>query len=250
MYQSIDFIINWFNIGTKWVKILIENKEKKPGAADISTKIRKAISNGELNFKDKLPPERVMAEFFHVSRGTIRSALNMLETDNYIVIKPGSGAFVSFEKSKAIMSQVENANPLELIDARFAIEPHICRLAILHGKREHFNKLDTLMTMMENNTDHVKEFAVADTNFHKTLAESTGNNLLIWIISQITAARGLPEWTKARNMTLNKEIVTMYNAQHRNILNSICAREPELAASAMKEHLETARLSLTRAAGT
>ena len=175
---------------------MIENTKKKPGAANISTNIRKAILNGELNFKDKLPPERVMAESYHVSRGTIRSALNMLEADNYIAIKPGSGAFVSFEKTKVIMSQVENANPLELIDARFAIEPHICRLAILHGKREHFDKLDTLMTMMENNTDHVKEFAVADTNFHKTLAESTGNNLLIWIIVKLPQPEGFQNGKK------------------------------------------------------
>ena len=229
---------------------MIENNQKKLCAADIATKVRRDISNGGLNFKDKLPPERVMAEFYNVSRGTIRSALSMLEIDNYIIIRPGSGAFVAFEKSKVIMAQVETANPLELIDARFAIEPHICRLAILHGKREHFDKLDALMTMMEKSTGHVKEFALADTNFHKTLAESTGNNLLMWIISQITAARALPEWTKARNMTLNKEIVTLYNSQHRNILDYISAREPELAASAMKEHLETARLSLTRASGT
>jgi DNA-binding FadR family transcriptional regulator len=229
---------------------LIKNSIKKIGAADISAKIKKEILSGSLNFQDKLPPERSMAEFYKVSRGTIRSALNFLEIEDYIIIKPGSGAFVSFNSSKAIISEVENANPLELIDARFAIEPHICRLAILYGKREHFDKLDALMTMMEKNTNDVKEFAVADTSFHKTLAESTGNNLLIWIISQITAARGLPEWTKARNLTLNKKIIVLFNSQHRNILSAIIAREPELAASAMKEHLETARLSLTRASGT
>ena len=139
---------------------------------------------------------------------------------------------------------------MELIDARFAIEPHLCRLAILNGKKEHFQKLDQFTDIMDNSTEDVKAFAEADTNFHKTLAESTGNNLLIWIISQITAARGLSEWNKAKNLTLNKEIMSLYNSQHTVIIDCIKAREPELAASAMKEHLETARLSLTRASGT
>ncbi len=249
MNQKIDFFVNWFTFGTKRTTSLAIQK-KKIGARDISIKIRGDIIDGKIDFDEKLPSERTLAKFYGVSRGTVRSAQKNLEEQSYIIVKPGSGAFVSFERSKAIISPVENANPLELIDARFAIEPHICRLAILHGKREHFEKLDSYMTLMEKNPDRTKEFAIADTNFHKTLAESTGNNLLIWIISQITAARSLPEWTKARNLTLNSEIVSLYNLQHRNILNSLIAREPELAASAMKEHLETARLSLTRASGT
>ena len=245
--------MTFYKIGLVLVQkrsVRLETNKKKLGALDISTKIRKEIFDGGIAFKEKLPAERVLADFYNVSRGTIRSALKHLEKDHYLTIKPGSGAVVSYERLKAIVSPVENANPLELIDARFAIEPHICRLAILHGKREHFEKLDDYMTLMEKNPDHTKEFAIADTSFHKTLAESTGNNLLIWIISQITAARDLPEWTKARNLTLNKDIVTLYNLQHRNILNALIAREPELASSAMKEHLETARLSLTRASGT
>ena len=228
----------------------MEKKNIKLGSKAISIKIRTEILEESVAFDEKLPSERILSEGYGVSRGTIRSALKNLERQGYIVIKPGSGAFISFEKTRAIVSPVENANPLELIDTRFAIEPHVCRLAILHGKREHFEKLESYMDVMEKNSENAKEFALADTNFHKTLAESTGNNLLIWIISQITAARSLPEWTNARNLTLNKEIMCIYNLQHRNVLTSLIAREPELAATAMKEHLETARLSLTRASGT
>ncbi|MEK9814231.1 MAG: FCD domain-containing protein [Paracoccaceae bacterium] len=39
-----------------------------------------------------------------------------------------------------------------------------------------------------------------------------------------------------------------YNKQHRKILEALYRREPEAAANSMKEHLETVRLSLTRAA--
>ena len=141
--------------------------------------------------------------------------LSTLANEKIIEIKPGSGAFVSFENTKTIVPQVKNSTPLELIDARFAIEPHICRLAILHGRQDHFIKLEKLAYQMDKSIGNAKDFSSADTNFHKTLAESTGNNLLIWIISQITAARGMAGWTKARNMTLNEETMAMYNIQHR-----------------------------------
>ena len=51
-----------------------------------------------------------------------------------------------------------------------------------------------------------------------------------------------------RHLTLNETTIARYNTQHRQILNAIRTREPERVATLMKEHLETARLSLTRAA--
>ena len=70
------------------------------------------------------------------------------------------------------------------------------------------------------------------------------------IINQINSERGQDEWTRAMLQPLNNTIIRTYNIQHRQILVAIKAREPERAASLMKEHLEIARLSLTRAAGT
>ncbi len=70
------------------------------------------------------------------------------------------------------------------------------------------------------------------------------------LIGQITSVRELDEWRRMRHLTLNEGIITQYNSQHRQILNAIRTREPARAANLMKEHLETARLSLTRAAAT
>ncbi|MDD9978141.1 MAG: FCD domain-containing protein, partial [Boseongicola sp.] len=92
--------------------------------------------------------------------------------------------------------------------------------------------------------------AEADTAFHRALANSTRNSLLMWLIGQMNSVRSLDEWTRMRQLTLDNQIINQYNHQHREILNAIRSREPERAASKMKEHLETARLSLTRAAET
>ncbi len=228
----------------------IMNSTLKYGSENIASELRREILNGQILAPEKLPAERELAEKYQVSRGTVRAALSKLEKEKFIEIKPGSGAFVIHKTSAVPVSEVKNANPLELIDARFALEPHICRLAVLHGKKDQFQKLETLVEAMEKSVKDPVQFASADTAFHQVLADCTGNNLLIWIINQINSVRGQDEWTKARHQTLNDSIIRTYNIQHKQILSAIKLREPEKAASSMKEHLEIARLSLTRAAGT
>ena len=171
-----------------------------------------------------------------------------LEREGLLETKAGSGTYVRAQATHEVPSAVEGATPLELIDARFALEPHICRLCVLHGRREDIETLESLCQRMENATGDPAAFSEADTAFHKTLAATTRNNLLIWLIGQINTVRSLDEWTRMRHLTLDAQIISQYNTQHREILNAVRAREPERAAAKMKEHLEAARLSLTRAA--
>ena len=226
------------------------DSSSKLGSSGVASILRKLIIKGEYQKKDKLPAERSLAEKFEVSRGTVRSALETLASEDYLDIIAGSWAYVKFDQSNRVISQVENSNPLELIDARFALEPHICRLSVMHGRKSHFDELEALLDTMETNSKNPSIFSEADTSFHKTLALSTGNSLLIWVIGQINGVRGQEQWTRARHLTLNPVIINTYNKQHRLILESIKRREPEQASLIMKEHLETARLSLTRAVGT
>jgi len=51
-------------------------------------------------------------------------------------------------------------------------------------------------------------------------------------------------------VTLDEQIIRTYNTQRRLILDALHARDPERSAMSMKDHLETARRSLTRAAET
>ena len=223
---------------------------RKKGAADIAALIRRDISNGTLQPLDRLASERVLAESYNVARGTIREALNRLAEENLVEIRRGSGTYVVQSQDIQIPPSIEHASPLELMDARFALEPHICRLAVMNGRRKDFDALEALCDKMDNVGEDGAGFSEADTNFHRTLVQCTRNSLLIWIIDQITSVRSQDEWTRMRRLTLGKGIIAQYNTQHRQILEALRNREPERAANIMKEHLETARLSLTRAADT
>jgi len=193
---------------------MIDSKSTRLGSNEIAATLRREISNGDRAPRERLQPERELAEVYGVSRSTVRAALNRLAEEGLVEIKRGSGTYVAEASGSAtqINMLVENARPLELIDARFALEPHLCRLAVLHARTTDID--------------------------------------LIWFNTQISAVRIQDEWSRMRQITLNSETMALYNKQHRQILEAIRTREPELAAARMKEHLETARLSLTRAAST
>ena len=224
--------------------------DQKLGAADIAALMRREISKGNLQLHDRLAPERVLAETYGAARGTVRKALTRLEEEGYVETRPGSGTYVVHTPDDASAGPIDNATPLELMDARFALEPHICRLAVLHGRQTDFDRMETLCTAMEGCLDDPVSFSDHDTDFHRALAQSTRNGLLIWIMDQIANVRSQDDWTRMRHLTLDAATIGQYNTQHRQVLNALRTREPERAATIMKEHLESARLSLTRAAET
>ena len=222
----------------------------KRGSPEIAAEMRRAIESGEYQRFERLPASRELAEQFGVARNTLRDALYQLESEGLLETRAGSGTYVLAEKKAPVPSAVKDSNPLELIDARFALEPHICRLAVLHGRRADFDALEALCDRMDEAVNDPPAFSEADAEFHKRLAEATGNRLLMWLIQEISMVRLLDEWTRMRHLTLDENIIVQYNRLHREILQAIRTREPERAAAKMKEHLEVARLSLTRASDT
>lgn len=213
-------------------------------AADIAAVLRREIVDGQRLGNERLPPTRELSESFGVARNTLRSALVQLDREGLVRIRAGSGTYV-VEQSDG--EETENAAPLELIDARFALEPHVCRLAVLHGRREDFERLGALCDKMESSACAPIRFAEADEEFHRRLAAATRNRLIASMSARVNAIRSMKEWTQMRRLTLGPDIIGTYNSQHRRILGAVTARDSESAVAAMKEHLETARLSLTRA---
>lgn len=225
-------------------------QQRRMDAVGVFSALRNEIEDGQLRPHDRLPAERELAGQYSVSRGTVRRALAELVAFGLVEVRPGSGAYVAGTGGNSDGPSLGNVRPLELIDVRFALEPHICRLAVLNAVKADFDELEELLTAMESEAEDAAAFAGHDTMFHAKLAEITGNQLLMWISAQANSVRGHPEWTRMRRLTLEPGIISNYNRQHRAIVDAIRARDPETAAQHMKDHLETARLSLTRASAT
>ena len=220
----------------------------KLGAGEIATQLRRQITGGVLSDGERLPPERAFAERFGVSRGTVRDALRRLEEAGFVERRAGSGTYVSVTRDNGVPDIAQVTSPLELVDARFALEPQIARLAVLNATEFHLEKAESALLSMESNVGAADPFAEADDAFHLALAECTKNALLVWITRRVSDVRRNAKWSQMRAMTLNPEMIAKYNAQHREILDAVRARDADSAAVAMTKHLNLARESLILAA--
>src|SRR5262245_35287438 len=99
----------------------------------LAGQLRQAIVDGGYAHGEKLPAERQLAEAFGTSRTTVRRALDQLEEERLVVRQVGSGTFVEFRNPPGKSEVAELTSPLELIDARLAMEPYMTRLAVLNA---------------------------------------------------------------------------------------------------------------------
>ena len=221
------------------------------GAPEVAGHLRREIEAGRYKAHERLPAERALASELNVARGTVRDALTRLADQGFVEIRPGSGAYVvPAAVIEPRLSAINSATPLELVDARFALEPHICRLAVLNARDSDLVEGRGLIDRMDEAVGDPEAFARLDTSFHRFLARMTGNRLLMWIIDEVSSVRTQTQWARMLHVTLDRSTVEAYIRQHSAILDAIESRDPETAARAMRSHLEHARLSLTRAAST
>ena len=217
------------------------------GAGDIAAHVRRRIAGGELLSGERLLPERTFAEQYGVSRGTVRDALRRLEEAGFVERRPGSGTYVAWSEVETT-SIARSTSPLELIDARYALEPQIVRLAVLNATGRALARAERALEVMEGSEGDADSFAVGDETFHLALAECTKNAMLIWITQRVSEVRKNAEWARMRQITLSGPMIRRYNAQHREVFEAVRRRDAEQAVRAMRAHLDLARTSLVDAA--
>lgn len=209
---------------------------------DVSAQVRRLIAEGELQPGQRLPPERVLAERLKVNRGTLRKALTRLEIEGLITRQVGRGTFVGLpQASTAEVAQI--ASPMELLDARAAMEPVIAKEAALRARREHVERLGLCIARSEE-SDVFETFEEWDIAFHRALAEATQNPILIMIMDVMRQMRMQEDWNRLKRASFSSTRLETYRRQHREILTAVKQRDPIAAAEAMSAHIRLIRTGL------
>jgi DNA-binding FadR family transcriptional regulator len=221
----------------------------KAGVNAISAQLRRAIETGAYSEGDQLPPERQLAETFSSARSTVRRALDQLERAGLISRRLGSGTFVtaSAPTDRADEDVAEVISPLQLIDARFAVEPHTMRLAVLNATRRDLDDMEAVLTRMEAVAGNKDEFSRWDAEFHLLIARSSQNPLLLLFYKQINRVRLHAQWDAMKEQILTPAVIRDYNLQHRAIHRALTQRDAQAAQALVLGHLEKARDDLLRA---
>ncbi len=213
-------------------------------AAQIVAQLRQAILDGEYTYGQRMPAERHLAVHFGASRGTVREALRQLEEFNLVTRRVGSGTFVRYRKLADQSTVAKITSPLELIEVRFAIEPHMTRLAVLNASGQNLERLGEALEQVLAAGEDVEAFSRADEEMHMALAECTRNPLMVWLYRHINEVRGNIQWTAMKAKILTPERIRQYNQQHRELYQTVRSRDMDGAANLIAAHLEKTRQDL------
>jgi DNA-binding FadR family transcriptional regulator len=214
------------------------------GAAMIAARLRADILGGAYSVGDRLPPERDIARALGASRTTIRNALRLLEDDDLVRRKAGSGTYVTQSVRIEGDDVAETTSPLELVEVRTAIEPRMIRLAVRNGKPRDLDRLWEALGELERAGRDPDRFSRCDQHFHLALAQATHNPLLVWIYHQLNRIRSHRHWVAVQDKVLTPERIAAYNAEHRSLVEAISARDSERAVAIIQQHLQAAHRDL------
>lgn len=214
------------------------------GSVWIAAQLRQAIIGGTYKHGEKLPAERHLADAFKASRTTVRLALDQLEQERLLTRRVGSGTFINHRVVSELDNIADSTSPLELIEARLGVEPHMTRLAVLNATNRDIEKMTEAIEQAEAVGANSEIWTEWDTQFHLLLAEAAHNRLILWLYQHINEIRSHDQWKSMRDKVLTPARIAEYNRQHRALLGAIASRDVEGAAAMVTSHLHFARRQL------
>lgn len=213
----------------------------------IADGLRELITSGGLKPGDRLPPERKLAEIFHVSRNSVREAIRILEDKQIIVCKPGSGTFVADMDGEDLLEAMadvferQRTKLKEVLELRQVLEPGVAGLAAKRITPAALEVLSGIISRQEEMLARGKKGQrELDLLFHQTLVEATGNSVLAAVLDTIGE-----KIRETRSDSLQSGQRTRQSiAAHKRILTALKAGDSQQAFKEMELHLRTLRSTL------
>jgi len=234
-------------IRTAGAPLAADMEKRGQGVGTISAYLRRAIETGAYSEGDRLPPERQLATTFDAARSTVRRALDQLEKAGLVSRRLGSGTYVGAGGGPHGADLADQISPLQLIEARLAVEPFTTRLAVLHATRRNLDDMEVVLARAEASTEDKDSFSRWDGEFHLMIAQASSNPLLLGVYRQINQVRLHAQWDAMKEKILTPDVIMGYNRQHRGIYHALNERDATTAQALITEHLEKARDDLLRA---
>jgi DNA-binding FadR family transcriptional regulator len=215
----------------------------------VAEQIARLIANGEYRPGERLPPERDLARQLGISRPTVREAMIALELAGLVEVRTGAGIYVNARPAEVRLPWLglgdSGPGPIELIEARRAIEPAIAAAAATRAGADDIAAIRETLVQMEQSTDSLS-FRDADRLFHQRIAHATGNGVFVSMVDSLWSQMFTPIFERlGRRTGLLPERRDMARSEHGRIVAAIAVRDPEAARNAMDAHLGTVQATLS-----
>lgn len=207
--------------------------------------LRKAIDAIAPVAGDRLPPERELRGILGCSRETLRVCYATLETEGEVWRHVGQGTFrghrpVHMPVHDTVL--VEGATPPDLMRARLLLEPQVAAEAALRADVSDVTHLRRKVAEGRVARDRAA-CEQADDAFHRAVAETSRNPVLIGFLVYLSGARRRVAWQREWDRTYRRiapdEFQTIHSDQHDVVVDAIAVADSSAAANAMKCHLKT-----------
>ena len=204
--------------------------------------LRAFIDDGEYSPGDRLPAERQLIQALGVTRNALRKSLDTLEREGAIWRHVGKGTFITTPQTLATVPGLaelsHQVTPIQMMRARLSLEPAIAREAAVNASGDSVNRLKNARdrAVAATNWD---TYEADDDAFHRSLAEATGNILLLSLFDYLNQVRRAVAWRQViRNSEKPPADHTSFT-EHNHIVDAIEQRDPLAAHSAMQNHLNS-----------
>jgi len=209
---------------------------------DPLARLRSYVSAHNLALNDRLPPERKLCVQLDLTRAALRKAMAVLEDEGQVWRQVGRGTFIG-ARPVLNLSEVKYlsniSSPMEIVDARLAVEPELARLAAMRAVGADLSEL-RLCNRRCREAKSWQIFESWDNRFHYATAAATRNKLLMTLFETLNAVRRSLVWQTIRVGQAPPTDFTTF-AEHDAITDAITRHEPQQAADAMRAHLNSVR---------
>ncbi len=202
----------------------------------------------------KLPTERAMAERLGAQRTTIRERLSTLEALGFIERTQGSGTYLSLPRSDFMQMYFKTALKLgyvqidEMQDAMEMIIREVAAAAAVNATAENIAALEAALETVAASTS-LDELTEAQFSFLQVLARATHNPVILLMIDGLSMVLREVLRQRLRLLRMVSGAVNHNLDAHRNVINAVRDREPDIAQSAINDYFwlwkrEAAKVSM------
>lgn len=214
-----------------------------PKTSDVlASELRRQILSGLLPPGASLPAERDLVTQTGLSRGSVRDALRILESESLVITRPGRyGGSVankpdddSLKRSISSFVHGRGITLLSLLQTREAIEPALAALAAKNRTEDELRRLLEVTERVENAFLSPPEFLRENVEWHMAIAAASHNELLRAFLHSIS---DMVYKASAIENFATDEVRKQVMHAHSRILEAIVAQEADVAERRMGLHL-------------
>ncbi len=208
-----------------------------PVYTSVFEELQQRIRRGDWLPGTRLPSITRLAQELRVGTGSVREALQSLQSIGLVRIEHGRGVFVaSTRPSTDISSHFQDVGAGQMValaETRRILEPELTALAAERGTEEELVEIENLAWQMEGQAQQGGDFAELDVLFHRCIARAARNPILFRTIEGVQDL--FLESRRKRRMEASRSVSTAH--YHLLIAQAMRARNAPQAHLLMQAHM-------------